>query len=200
MVWLRGCTESEGELVGFRVAVAENVVVAAGRGVQVDLTLRPGILSHIDYVMPENMTGALKAADVVVHLRIAASLGAGLLGPELGLLATQHAATVLAVVKGPAAGIVVGERVQFWQDMAGEWEEGGRRIVGSETPYSVGQEFVAFLRDEPQGRAEMLGPHFMFPVKAGAVYRLRWPDQDLQDGMTVSAFLAVLRQLPYAQK
>jgi hypothetical protein len=98
------------------------------------------------------------------------------------------------------AGIVVGERVQFWQHMAGEWEEGGRRIIGPETPYSVGEEFVAFLRAGPHGREEMLGPHFMFPVKAGAVYRLRWPDQDLQDGMPVSAFLALLRQLPYEQK
>lgn len=45
--------------------------------------------------------------------------------------------------------------------------------------HSVGQEFVAFLQDEPQGgRAELLGPHFMFAVKEGVVHGLRQPSQD----------------------
>lgn len=191
-----GVYRVQGDLAGFRTAVVENVTVAAGRTAEVNLQMRLGILGHVDYATPSGgMRRALMMADIVAHLRIVASLGAGLLGPDEILLATQHAATVLAVVKSPAS-IAAGDRIQFWQHMAGEWREGGRLIVGPEPVYSVGQEFVAFLKDDPQwGRGELMGPHLMFAVKNDTVAWVRQPTEGFRDGMNVSAFLAALRQL-----
>src|SRR5215204_5860141 len=98
----------EGDLEGFRTAV-EAITVSAGAEAEVTLVMRLGISGDIDYVLPaDGLRGALRAADVVVHLRIITSLGSGLLGPDETLLATQHAATVLRVIKGPQPSVAAG--------------------------------------------------------------------------------------------
>jgi len=193
----------EGNLPGFRTAVIEAVPVVAGGTAPTTLVMRTDILGHVDYALPaDGVPGALRAADVVVHLRILASLGPALLGPGKILLATQHAATVLQVVKCPPPGVAVGDRIQFWQHMAGEWREEGRLIVGPQAPYATGQEFVAFLKDDPQwgGRAELAGFHLMFPIRDGVVHGVREAADGLRDGMKVSDFLAVLERLRQTRK
>lgn len=192
-----GVYRIRGDLVGFRTSVVEAVKVAADRTAEADLVMRLGILGHVDYVLPAGgIRGALRAANIVAHVRVVASLGAALLGSDETLLATQHAATVLAVVKSTVPGLSSSDPIRFWQHSAGEWREDGRLIVGPEPPYATGQEFVAFLKEDPQwGRGEFAGPHLMFPVTDGAVSWHGQPTDGLRQGMNVAEFLVTLRRL-----
>jgi hypothetical protein len=186
------------ELAGFRRTVVAALKVEADRATDANPVMRPGILGDVLYVAPRNgIRGALLAADIVVHLRVVKSLRTGLLGPDQIILATEHAVTILGVVKSPATGLSPGDSFTFWQHMAGEWqEENGHQVRGPEQPYRAGQEFVAFLQDDPQwGRSELAGPQLMFAVEDGVVSWRRPEEAGLRNGMAIDAFLARLREL-----
>jgi hypothetical protein len=188
----------EARLAGFR-PTAVNVVAHAGRTTWSHIALRLGVLSIVDYVMPAGgIAGALREADLVVHLHITESLGTRL-RPNQAWVVTEHRAKVLAVVKTDRAAIVPGSEITFDQDAAGEWAESGYRAVGIETPYAPGLSFVAFLkRGRDTGLAEFRGPRYMWPAAKGFVI-VENPSGEMPPGlratMPVDDCLAVLRKL-----
>jgi hypothetical protein len=159
--------------------------------------MRLGILMTVDTVRPAGgLPGALRAADAVLHLRIAQVIVPQLLGPSQNLLATQHVARVVSVLKGGAPDLAEGGSVRFWQGQAGEWVEDGLRIVGQNSPYRVGDEFVGLFRRDRDGRLhELIGADSMFRVVDGRVPWRHEPAPGIQDGMSVEAFVAAPRRL-----
>ena len=188
-----GTYRVEANLAGFRRVVIDNVVVVAGRVTETTLMMRMGILSIIDYVQFPISTQFAEAA-VVVHLRIEFPLSTALVGPSRNVLATEHAAIVKGIAKGPSR-MAIGDGIYFWQINAGEWFEDGRRFAGARRTYARGEEVIAFLRRAPEGDLRDMGPHLMFPVKNGTVSGVSHPEDGLRDGMDVRSFLGVLRGL-----
>jgi hypothetical protein len=189
-----GTYQLRGETAGFRTALIENVNVTSNGTVDATVVMQLGILQHVDYVLPENgLRGALESADLVAHIRITGQLETSLLGRDRNVLATEHAATVVQMVKGP--GLSPGAAIRFWQDSAGRWSENGRVITGTETPYAPGQELIAFLKDDGQGGlGEVAGRHLMLIVRDGSV-SVQGRDGRLSRQMTVADLLASLRNM-----
>ena len=153
---------------------------------------RPNLL-----VMPAGgLPGALRAADAIVHIRLTRVVGTRLIGPSESRLTTEHVGLALSVLKGGAADLVPGAPVHFWQSFAGSWVEDGRQLVGERPPYQVDDEFVGLFRREPDAKlVEFVAGRFMFRVVGGKVAWPHAPSSGIQDGMSVNAFMAALRQL-----
>jgi hypothetical protein len=156
-------------LPGFRRAVTESVRVENSKSTTHDVTLRLGLLSIVDYMFPaDGVPGALREADVVVHVRLTRSVGVRVVNDIL--IVTDHDATVLGVVKADDAGIASGSSIRFAQDNSGRWAEDGYQAVGIERPYEPGESFVAFLmRQKDASLGEFRGAGYMWPVKQGFV-------------------------------
>lgn len=190
-----GSYRVEVQLPGFRRTVVEPVIVTSAKQVQCDLILRVGILSYVDYVLPSGLAEAVPKTDVVAHLRIVRSSATQLVGEDGNILAVEHEVVVLTLVKGAQLGVKPGPATVL-QDNAGVWIEDGRRHVGQNAPYRPGDEFVAFLSRDSDGRLhEFWGQHLTFRVVSGRVSQQGGPIKGFTNGMTLEGFLDVLRKL-----
>jgi hypothetical protein len=184
----------EASLAGFRRAVADSIAVGPPADAECNFVLQLGILTHADFVAPPGgFQGALRAANAVLHLRVAQVVGARLLGPSRTLLTTEHRALVLSVAKDDIGRIRQGEAITFWQEQAGEWVEDGRRFVGQNQAYRVDDELVGLFGREPdRGLVELTGGAFMFRVVDGTVAWQREPVDGIRERMPVAEFVRAL--------
>ena len=193
-----GTYRVQADLAGFRRTTAEGIIVAPGREIQHDLVMRIGILTRPDLLVEPagGLSGALRAADAIVHLRLTRVVGVRLIGPSESWLTTEHVAVALSVLKGGAADLAPGASLHFWQPYAGAWVEDGRRLVGERPPYQVDDEFVGlFTRVQDAKLVESVAGRYMFRVLGGKVAWPHAPSSGVQDGMSVDAFIAALLQL-----
>ena len=201
-----GTYELSAELPGLCAPILGDIEVGVAETVVVDMSMElTGMLTFVDYVIPiGGLPAAYAVADAVVHLRIVSS-GTGKpwgRGDTLcgGVIGVEHVAVVLGVAKvDPLHGPNDAE-VRFIQYPAGRWSEGAISAEGSETPYSAGEEYVAFLEwDKRFERFTMyVGTSFILPVQDGQVSLGGWAQPDLpglHDKMTVRAFFSALRTL-----
>lgn len=194
-----GTYRIEATLAGFRRTTVESMVVSAGSDTVADLSLRIGILAIVDCVAPAGGIGAaLGSADAAVHLRVISPLRSALLGQTGSVIGTEHSALILDVVKGSDRGLKSQDTLRFWQHLAGEWFEDGKRHVGQHRPYRSGDELVALLTwDAREGWADRHCGHLSLNVVAGAVAWKAFlgPAPGIRADMPVSEFLAALRKL-----
>jgi len=186
-------------LSGFRRTSAA-VVVKAGADVRQDFTLAIGIVTSPLYATPrDGLAGLVRAADVVMHLRITQVLSPMLLGPERTSLTTEHVASVLTVLKGGAPDLAAGRVVHFWQADAGAWLEDGQTSRGGNRVYSANDELVGlFTRDQDARLVEYIGGLATARVSNGKIsLRLSGTalQSEVQSGMTLDAYVAALRKL-----
>jgi hypothetical protein len=183
------------DLPGFQRSAAEVVVVTTGRATACNFAMRVGNTTQVTHrLLAAGLPAVLRAADVVVHVRIASVVGAGVIAPPQRYLTTEHVAVVLSTLKeaGPASART--GTIHFWQVQAGAWAENGRRYGGEEPPYSPGDEFIGLFTRDRNGRlVELAGGYFMFRVMNEKVSWPRAPSLGVQDAMSVDAFIAVLR-------
>ena len=181
-------------LPGFRRAVTESVKVEPGRSTTHDVTLRLGPLSIVDYVHVP-IREAVSRAAVVAHLRITRSMDPRFADANRERVVTDHQATVLGVVKSDQPEIAEQSPVQFTQSGAGFLIDAGERVVGPETPYSVGSSYILFFQRQADGRlVTFAGPQLTFLVSASGGVTIR----DLPGGrpdMPVGEAVAALKKL-----
>jgi hypothetical protein len=193
-----GSYRIEAQLPGFRATVVEAVAVPPAREVQCNLTLRLGgqATTILDYVMPTGgLAEVVPKADVVAHLRVVSSSATALVGAHRDLPGVEHAVVLLMVIKGSQLGTRPGP-ARLLQMSAGVWIEDGLRLTGQSAPYRPGDEFVAVLSRDSDGRLEeFMGPHLTFRVTAGKVSQQGGPINGFTNGMTLENFLDVLRKL-----
>jgi len=190
-----GVYRVEVQLAGFRRTTIEPVVVPPAKEVQRDFTMHVGILSHADYVLPSSLAKVVPQAHVIAHLRVVRSSETQLIGTEMNVLGVEHEVVVLTVVKGGQLGVKPGP-ARFLQENAGVWIEEGRQHIGENRAYKAGDEFVALLRRESDGRLrEFSGRHLTFPVASGRVSQQGGPIPGFTNGITLEDFLEVLRKL-----
>ena len=191
-----GSYHLEVQLPGFRKTVVDPVVVPPAKQVQCDLTLHVGIASFRDYVLPlGGLAEVVPTSDVVAHLRIVRSGATQLVGRERNILAVEHEVVLLTIVKGAQLGMSPGP-ARLLQENAGTWLEDGRRHNGQNAPYRPGDEFVAVLRTDSDGRLhEVLDRHLTFRVASGTVRQQGGPIKGFTNGMALESFLEMLRKL-----
>jgi hypothetical protein len=113
-----------------------------------------------------------------------------------GNVFTEHELEVLDPVKTdehwPNA-----ERVLFVQRRAGFYHGGRIPVKGPETPYAIGEEYVAFLHWSPdeQRFLSSAAPNAMIPVRDGRIVWRGTAEEGVHDGMPVAAFVELLREL-----
>jgi hypothetical protein len=186
------------ELTGFLSATCAGVIVRGGLDTPCDLTLRVGMLAHSDYVLPAGgLPGAVRAADVIAHVRVIQPLRPATL--EQGGVATEHRATVLAVIKGEAADLNTGREIRLWQRGAGDRFEDGYRINSQYPPFFAGEEVVGFFSRGRDGRIQSyLGDLLMFRIVDGKVASRDCcgrPWHGIENGTPLNELLAQLRKL-----
>lgn len=194
-----GTWRVEANLSGFRLATCDAVVVREAQQTSCDFVLRVGRLAHVDYVLPAGgLAGAVRAADIVAHVRIVQPIGPALIGSAESI-ATEHRAMVLATIKGPGADLGAGREVRLWQEQAGEWTEDGQRIVGQFPPFRAGEELVGFFRRGAEGRIQSyVGDHLMFRIvdaKVASTGCCGRPWHGIENGTPLNDLLAQLRKL-----
>lgn len=158
---------------------------------------RPGVLIQgLDEVQADGIVGALRDANVVLHLEITNSLGPRLLRGE-SIVGTRFVAKAISVVKTDRP-ITAGSTVAFDQRFAGRFVVDGRPLIGLEQPYETGA-YIAFLRRSPDATLEdFAGESYMFPVSKGFVVIPepgRLAEAGLRRNMPLEECLAALRKL-----
>lgn len=193
-----GSYEVRTELAGFCSEIRPDLPLAADETATVNLTMWLAAVNWDHRYVTQGLEDAFRLADVVVHLRVTASLEPRLWetsGNEL--VGITHEAVVIDTVKparGPGDDIL-----RFVQYPAGRSSDGTKTVCGSETPYLAGEEYVAFLeRMDNTEHFGFLGPQFMIPVREGRIVG-RWLNNfevpGVREGMTVGSFLDVLRRI-----
>lgn len=195
-----GIFEVRAELDGFCGGVQPRVQVGEGEARTVDLTLRPNPIEFVLWVRYP-LPGGLAHAGAVVHMRIARSHEPRLWVPDIscggGNVFTEHELAVITPIKTEHPQWPEAERVLFVQRRAGVYSDGQTTVHGPETPYAIGEEYVAFLYWSPEEqRWESLGaPNAMIPVHDGRIVWRGAAEEGVYDGMPVEAFLERLREL-----
>lgn len=125
---------------------------------EVVVTLAPGILSEVLWVVPSPDDAYQRAASIA-HLRIDGTRDGRPCG-ETHVVTTRHDASSLRVFKGrmPAT-------FRLYQEAAGRCSEQGRWYEGIERPYREGEEYVVFLVEHPDGFGRLAGPALAFTVR-----------------------------------
>ena len=194
-----GVYRIETYLPGFRRAVTESVQVEVGRSTTHDVTLRLGALSIVDYVHVP-IREAVSRAAVVAHLRITRSMDPRFADANRERVVTDHQATVLGVVKSDQPEIAEQNSVQFTQRGAGFLIDAGERVVGPETPYSVGSSYILFFQRQADGRlVSFAGPQLTFLVSASGgvtIPELPGGRPDMPVGEAVAALKKLVSQSP----
>ena len=186
-----GTYRVQAELAGFETAVERGIVVGSGAATPLHFTLQVGCMSEAIRV-DMGFARTLREATAVVQIRISAS-GSGEPCSATGFcVCTEHVATVERVLKAGPPDVSL-TTIRFLQEGAGRIAENGRH--GSETPYALGQEFVAYLRWDPAANlfVRMGGPMYMFPVRDGRVEFRRTDAPGLSDAMLVEEFSRALQ-------
>jgi len=116
-------------LPGFTNVTRDNVNVAADTPASLDVTMSVSPICECIQVGGSTLADLVKAADAVVHLRIAGPLG----GQPPGSRNYQHAAAVLHALKGVPPDV---RTIPLLQN----------QLSGAPLPYDVDDEMVAFLR------------------------------------------------------
>lgn len=188
------------ELPGFCQPSPAQARVEAGRPARVDISLELGGLEIVDKVIFP-LAELVEMVDAVVHVRIVRSHPPRLRVPNITCgsnnVLTDHEAEVIAEVKVGAGLRLQSRRFMLVQRRAGVFAEGGESVEGSETPWVLGDEFIAFLYWSEDD--EYLGPHWspswMVPLRDGAV---AWEGpvriQEVREGMPLEALLGRLRE------
>jgi len=195
-----GIFEVRAELLGFCAGGRPRVRVADSETQTVDFNLRLRPIEQAIFVvfpLPEKLT----RAHAVVHMRIARSHEPRLMIPDIacgnGNVFVEHELQVLDLIKADHPRWPDAERVLFVQPRAGTYMEGQETIHGPQTPYAIGDEYVAFLHWSPQRQRfqSSAAPNAMIPVRAGRIAWRGSGEHGVRDGMPVAAFLERLREL-----
>jgi hypothetical protein len=149
-------------LAGFEGASHLDVEVTSGQTATLKFVLRVGCLGHVDYI-DNGLPWVISQSDVIAHIRIP-SLEIPVACPATSsanhCACALHQATVVRVLRGD-----IGESrgLRLIQEGAG--------ARGQEQPYAPGDEFIAFLKLDPNAAAftRVIGPHYMFRVRDGSV-------------------------------
>lgn len=179
------------ELAGFETVGRSGVVIETKATTTLHFTLKIGCLEFVDRVDP-GIAWALRQATEIMQIRIS-QVRPGQRCPTEGLcVCTEYVADVIRVLKGRQREVSL-TPIRFLQ-------EDGR--AGEETPYSPGQEYVAFLRwDSAVGRfLRINGPIYMFPVRDNHVEFRRTDAPGITDGMRVAEFARALQKLVSATR
>lgn len=168
------------DLAGFVIGRRGGVGLASGRGAQtVDFVLCPRPLEQIDWVLRGGLPEAWVHADVVAHVRIAATRRVRSDCPTRDV---RHAADVIELLKGERTAFG-GGTLTFRQE---QW-------AGERTPYAVGQQMILFLVKQDVELRRLAGPHYAFLLEEHRITSFRSPVST--DGMTPADLLARLRAL-----
>lgn len=195
-----GTFELRVDLDGFCGGGRPLVRIAEGAVETVDFALRPSppeIVDRVQLPLPEDLT----RADAVVYMRIARSHAPRLLIPDVscgnGNVFTEHELEVIAPIKTSSETWPNAERVLFVQPRAGVYVEDRTIVQGPETPYAIGEEYVAFLHWSPdeQRFLSSAAPNAMIPVRDGRIVWQGAVEEGVHDAMPVEAFVELLREL-----
>lgn len=148
-------------LAGFRTQTLD-VPVDPSANPEIVVTLSPGILAHVDWIIPPP-ADAYRIATAVVHLRIDGTRQPGPCG-HAQVVTARHRAVVLRTFKGqmPAT-------IDLQQPGAGRCSDGAQWHEGATPPYRTGEEYVVFLVQTPDGLAPLAGPALTFAVRGRQV-------------------------------
>jgi hypothetical protein len=169
------------QLAGFKSQTQRDLIVGPGLTTIVSLGLAYECFEFLDAVDMATLWG-VRGADTIVHLRILAvgartewSFG------DRCMLANQHTATVLRVVKTSPAQNQLGDALRFVQ-RAGD------------PSYAPGEEYVALLKWEAAAETHRaIAGFYMFPVRDGRVIFRRTDVPALKDQMPVVDFVSALK-------
>lgn len=195
-----GTFDVRAQLDGFCGGVPPRVRVDSGEAQTVDFTLN---LSPVEQVSSIRfpLSETLARADVVVHLRIAKSHEPRLSIPDIscgnGNVFTEHELQVITAIKTDHVAWSRAERVIFVQPRAGVYTDGRTTVTGLQTPYAIGDEYVAFLRWSPESQrfVSSAGANRTVPVRNGRISWRGTGEGGVRNGMPLAAFLNLLRGL-----
>ena len=148
-------------LAGFRTQTL-TVHVDSPAAPELIVKLTTGILSEVLWVVPQP-ADAYRMAAAIAHVRID---GTRLYGPcgDAQVVTSHHDASVLRVFKGRLSATI-----QLHQEAAGRCSELDKWREGIERPYRVGEEYVVFLTERPDGFGRLAGPSLAFRVRGELV-------------------------------
>jgi hypothetical protein len=191
------------ELSGFVPEERTQVEIPEGKIVRLDFSLFVGAIVAMSRSHVVTLNVAWRNADAVVYLRIDASLGAKLWGSlatrDTGLLATEHEASALAILKSHEEWRLDAGTFRFLQEGAGRW----RDIIGEQDkPYRPGDTYVAFLKWDAALKhfIRYAGADAMVKVENGRVSLPKTDIPGTENGMSVEQFAAKLRALDGGRK
>ena len=191
-----GTYELEAKLAEFCLEKRSSLHVTGRARVVVDLTMKLVPL-HYYRVTSDSLPMAVEQADAVVHLRITKTQPSQLPDRAVtcSIVLTEHEAQVLAEVKTDPAHWPDSRRLRFVQHGAGDWTDGVSSVRGGETPFVIGEEYVAFLKwnAELEVFEPMSGSYWMIPVRDRRIAPRgrRW--RGSPDGTPVDSFLDEIR-------
>ena len=148
-------------LAGFRDQTL-TVRVDSSAGPEVIVTLTTGVLSEVLWVVPQP-ADAYRMAAAIAHVRIDGTRGYVPCG-DAQVVTSHHDASVLRVFKGRLSA-----SIQLHQEAAGRCSELGKWHEGIERSYRVGEEYVVFLTERPDGFGRLAGPSLAFRVRGELV-------------------------------
>jgi hypothetical protein len=148
-------------LAGFRTQTL-TVQVDSSANPELIIKLTTGVLSEVLWVVPQP-ADAYRMAAAIAHVRIDGTRRYGPCG-DAHVVTSHHDASVLRVFKG-----LVSATIQLHQEAAGRCTELGKWHEGIERPYRVGEKYVVFLSERPDGFGRLAGPSLAFRVRGELV-------------------------------
>lgn len=200
-----GSYEVRAEMQAFCSETQHNVGVTDDAPTRVDFKMNLRSVGWGEFAQPHNLRQAYRQADLVAHLRIDRSLGAGIWNVKGGdTVGLAYAATIVSTAKHDAERATDTGRLEVIQYPAGTWNDGETTRCGDQPPYAARDEYVAFLAwSAGDAKYRFLRPEYMIPVHDGRLVDAPWEDYDtpgLADGITVASFFDVLRTIPVTSK
>jgi hypothetical protein len=148
-------------LAGFRTQTL-NVQIDSSANPELIVKLTTQVLSEVLWVVPPP-ADAYRMAAAIAHVRIDGTRRYGPCG-DAHVVTSHHDASVLRLFKGQ-----VSPTIQLHQEAAGRCSELGSWHQGIERPYRVGEEYVVFLAERPDGFDRLAGPSLAFRVRGELV-------------------------------
>ena len=180
---MAGAYDLKAEMPGYVMDTRPGVAVARAATATADFVLHPACIEEGSYV-DGGLSWGLQAAQAVLHVRIgAASAADRWIVNDLCVVGIDHAATVISILNMGLNSGNIPRTIHILKD--------GR------TPFTRGEEYVAFVRWEPAiGRYRPIaGPIFMIPVRDDKVVWNRTDAPGIHDGEDVSKAMAALYTL-----
>jgi hypothetical protein len=178
---LPGAYAVTAQLAGFKSQTERDVIIGPGLTTTVSLGLAYECFEFLDAV-DMGTPRHVREADTIVHLRILAvgartewSFG------DRCMLANEHTAAVLRVVKTSPAQNRLGDTLRFVQ-------------LAGDPSYASGEEYVALLKWEAAAETHRtITGFYMFPIRDGRVIFKRTDVPALKDQMPVADFVSALK-------